>query len=247
MRMSAREAELAARNGLVVANIDMVKSVARRLAQRLPPQVEVPDLVGAGVIGLIEAAGRYKAATGVPFDAFARRRIQGAMLDALRDLDWAPRSLRKLRRDRDAACARLRHDLGRDPVDEEIRRAMGMSSADYARSLEQLRLLERGNARTVDEQGAEGRLLELCLDPSEGPEVRLQRAELSRFLARALEQLPERERRILAMYYHEEMTLAAIGRVIGVGESRVSQLRALAVTRLRGILADLLGTKRQAA
>lgn len=247
MRVSRREADLAERDRLVVSHIGLVKTLARRLAQRLPPQVEVPDLISVGVLGLMDAAGRYQAATGVPFDAFARRRVQGAMLDALRDLDWAPRSLRKLRRDLDAAVARLRHDLRREPEDEEIAAALQMTPAAYARSLEQLRVLELGAVRAVDEQGSEGGLLELCFDPGEGPEVRLQRAELRAHLARAIQKIPPRERHILTMYYQEEMTLAEIGRVIGVGESRVSQLRTLAISRLRTLLREALGLKEQAA
>ena len=105
MRMSAQAARLETRDELVMQNVALVKSLAQRLAQRLPSQVEVEDLVSVGVLGLIEAAGRYKSSLGVPFEAFARRRIHGAMLDALRDLDWAPRSLRRLRRDVDSAVA----------------------------------------------------------------------------------------------------------------------------------------------
>ena len=111
MRMTKREIDHSERDRLVVAHIGLVKALAHRLAQRLPPQVEIPDLISIGVLGLMDAAGRYRAALGVPFDAFARRRVQGAMLDALRDLDWAPRSLRKMRRELDVALARLRHEL----------------------------------------------------------------------------------------------------------------------------------------
>lgn len=247
MRVKQRESEFAERDRLVVAHIGLVKTLARRLAQRLPPQVEVPDLISVGVLGLMDAAGRYQAATGVPFDAFARRRVQGAMLDALRELDWAPRSLRKLRRDIDAAVARLRHELRREPAEEEIADALQMTPAAYGRSLEQLRVLELGAVRTVDDQGGDGSLLELCFDPADGPEVRLQRVELRAHLARAITKLPERERHILAMYYQQEMTLAEIGQVIGVGESRVSQLRSLAISRLRTILREVLGMKEQAA
>src|SRR6185437_7009836 len=108
------------------------------------------DLISVGVLGLIDAAGRYKASTGVPFDAFARRRVQGAMLDALRDLDWAPRSLRKLRRELDSTIGRLRHDLGREPEEGEIASAMGLSSQDYEKALEQVRTLEVGALRQLD-------------------------------------------------------------------------------------------------
>jgi RNA polymerase sigma factor for flagellar operon FliA len=203
--------------------------------------VEIPDLISIGVLGLMDAAGRYRAALGVPFDAFARRRVQGAMLDALRDLDWAPRSLRKLRRDLDAAMAKLRHQLKREPTDLEIAEAMNLSEAEYDRLLDQVRSLELGALRQLDAPNQDGSsLLELVIDPDEGPEVTLERTELRAHLAKALMELPERERQILALYYEEELTMAEIGAVIGVCESRVSQLRSLALSRLRVSLKDSL-------
>jgi RNA polymerase sigma factor for flagellar operon FliA len=223
-------------------HVGLVKALAHRLAQRLPSQVEMTDLISVGVLGLIDAAGRYRPSMGVPFDAFARRRVQGAMLDALRDLDWAPRSLRRMRRDLDATIARLRHDLAREPEEEEIASAMALSPEEYAKVLDQVRSLDLGAIRQLDSTGEDGApLLELCIDPDEGPEAQLERTELRKLLARALGELPERERHILAMYYEEEMTMAEIGEVIGVCESRVSQLRSLALSRLRGSLRESLG------
>src|SRR5277367_3802310 len=108
--MLAPEQDLETRDRLVMDHVGLVKSLASRLSHRLPSQVELSELVSVGVLGLIDAAGRYKASTGVPFDAFARRRIQGAMLDSLRGLDWAPRSLRKMRRNVDGTMAQLRHE-----------------------------------------------------------------------------------------------------------------------------------------
>jgi RNA polymerase sigma factor FliA len=237
MRLNQAPIDYAERDRLVTAHIGLVKATAHRLAQRLPPQVEVTDLISIGVLGLIDAAGRYRPSLGVPFDAFARRRVHGAMLDALRGMDWAPRSLRKVRRELDAALARLRHELRREPTEAEIAKALHLSEEECGRTLEQLRTLEIGIARPLDDPNHSGTsLLELCLDPEQGPEARLQRAELARLLAQSIVQLPQRERHILAMYYQEEMTLAEIGAVIGVGESRVSQLRSLAISRLRTLL-----------
>jgi RNA polymerase sigma factor for flagellar operon FliA len=242
----AATGERSSRDQLVMDHVGLVKALAQRLAQRLPAQVELTDLVSVGVLGLIDAATRYKPSTGVPFDAFARRRVQGAMLDALRDLDWAPRSLRKLRRDLDNAIARLRHELGREPREDEVASAMHLSMEDYARSLEQVRSLELGAMRQLDAPTPEGTsLIELCIDPDEGPEARLERSELRAHLARALGGLPERERQILALYYEEELTMAEIGEVIGVCESRVSQLRSLALSRLRVSLRAALGLQAQ--
>lgn len=245
MRMTATEASTSVdRDQLVINHVGLVKVMAHRLAQRLPSQVEMSDLISVGVLGLIDAAGRYRPAMGVPFDAFARRRVQGAMLDALRDLDWAPRSLRRMRRDIDGATAQLRHQLRREPTEEEIAGAMSMTTVEYERALDQIRTLELGAVRQLDATGEDGTpLLELCLDPEEGPDIQLERTELKRLLAKALLELPERERHILALYYEEEMTMAEIGAVIGVCESRVSQLRSLALSRLRSSLRGTLGDR----
>jgi RNA polymerase sigma factor for flagellar operon FliA len=246
--MSTSSSNLAERDRLVINHVGLVKAMAHRLAQRLPSQVEMTDLISVGVLGLIDAAGRYRPSMGVPFDAFARRRVQGAMLDALRDLDWAPRSLRRMRRDLDATVARLRHDLAREPEEDEIAAAMALSPKEYAKVLDQVRTLEIGAVRQLDATGEDGTpLLELCMDPDEGPDVQLERVELRRLLATALMELPERERQILALYYEEEMTMAEIGEVIGVCESRVSQLRSLALSRLRASMRTALGkTERRA-
>lgn len=232
--MTTATANLADRDQLVISHVGLVKAMAHRLAQRLPSQVEMTDLISVGVLGLIDAAGRYRPSMGVPFDAFARRRVQGAMLDALRDLDWAPRSLRRMRRDLDATIARLRHDLAREPEEDEIADAMSLSAEEYAKVLDQVRSLELGAVRQLDATGEDGTpLLELCIDSDEAPDAQLERTELRRLLAKAIMELPERERQILALYYEEEMTMAEIGAVIGVCESRVSQLRSLALSRLR--------------
>ena len=242
VKTSTPSPDLNDRDRLVMEHVGLVKTLAQRLAQRLPSQVEMNDLVSVGVLGLIDAATRYRASTGVPFDAFARRRVQGAMLDALRELDWAPRSLRRMRRDMDSAIATLRHRLGREPKEEEIADAMDLSVEAYEKALEQLRTLEIGSVRQLDAPAPDGTpLIELCIDPSESAVSQLERKELKQHLADAIQELPERERHILALYYQEELTLAEIGEVIGVCESRVSQLRSLAITRLRSLLRRSLG------
>ena len=232
--MSIPQGTHSERDALVIGHVGLVKAMARRLAQRLPAQVEMSDLISVGVMGLIDAAGRYRPSMGVPFDAFARRRVHGAMLDALRDLDWAPRSLRRMRRELDGAVAKLRSDLRREPTEDEVAGELQMSPNEYAKAVDQVRTLEVGAIRQLDATGDDGQpLLELCIDPEEGPDVRLERKELRVLLAQAILELPERERHILALYYEEEMTMAEIGAVIGVCESRVSQLRSLALSRLR--------------
>ncbi len=227
------------RDALVMAHVDLVRSMASRLGRRLPSQVELSELVSVGVLGLIEAANRYQPSLGVPFDAFARRRIHGAMLDALRGLDWVPRSLRKLQRDVDGAMSKLRHTLGREPEAEEIAAALGVSTNEYEAKLDDLRLADLAAVQAAGTGEESAGLLEVAID-DEGPYRQLERRELRARLVRALEQLPDRERQILALSYEEELTLAEIGQVIGVGESRVSQLRTQAVARLRSMMQEWL-------
>jgi len=239
--------DLENRDALVMSHVGLVKILANRLAGRIPPQVEVSELIGVGVLGLIDAAGRYRPALGVPFDAFARRRIHGAMLDALRDMDWAPRSLRKLRRDVDETLARLRHALGREPEAAEIAAALKVSPEQYDKMLDDLRATEVAAIRQA-ESGDSRQLLDVAIGPEEdGPHARLERRELATLLARALGELPDRERQVLAFYYEQELTLAEIGEVIGVSESRVSQLRTQAIARLRSRMQEWLRPRYEAA
>jgi RNA polymerase sigma factor for flagellar operon FliA len=228
------------RDELVLAHVDLVKAMAHRLRRRLPSQVEVQELVGAGVVGLIDAASRFEPALGVPFDAFARRRIHGAMLDALRGLDCVPRSVRRLQRQVEQAIVRLRQSMGREPESSEIAEAVGLTADQYQRLLDDLRTTEVAVVRSAEGDGGPFSVLALVIDPDEGPQATLERRELRRHLAEALTQLPERERQILALSYVEELTLAEIGEVFGVGESRVSQLRTQAIMRLRSSLRRML-------
>jgi RNA polymerase sigma factor FliA len=241
--MTLIEGGLSSRDQLVMQHVGLVKTLAQRLAQRLPSQVEVSDLISVGMLGLIDAASRYKPTLGVPFDAFARRRVQGAMLDSLRELDWAPRSLRRLRRDVDAAIGGLRRKLGRDPEEKEIAAEMSLSLPAFEKTMEQLRTLDVGTVRSLDAPAGEdgATRLEMLVDPDEGVVRQLERQELRQHLKVAIEALPERERQILALYFEEELTLVEIGEVIGVCESRVSQLRSLAISRLRASLRTSLG------
>lgn len=228
------------RDRLVMEHLSLVKAVASRLAHRVPSQVEVGELISVGIVGLIDAAGRYRPSLGVPFDAFARRRVHGAMLDSLRQLDWAPRSVRRMRREVDKVLARLRHELKREPADNEIAAALNVSEAEYRRMLDQIRTVDIGAIRQVEGTSPDGTPIEIAIDSEDGPDVRLERAELRQHLAAAIAELPERERQILTLYYQQELTLAEIGAVIGVGESRVSQLRTQAIARLRSRLRETL-------
>lgn len=239
MRVTAEPVDRETRDRLVMAHVSLVKILAQRLSHRLPPEVELNELISVGVLGLVEAANRYQPSLGVPFDAFARRRVHGAMLDALRSMDWVPRSLRRLRRELDSAVSQLRHELGREPKEAEIAAAMKLTPAQFDHAVDELRSMELATMRPLDAPGPNGEsLLDVALDPGEGPVAQLERKELRAALARAIQDLPERERQILALSYEEELTLAEIGEVLGVSESRVCQLRSLALSRLRTALRD---------
>ena len=147
MRMTMADSDLETRDRMVMEHVGLVRALAGRLAHRVPSQVEVSELISIGVLGLIDAASRFKPTLGVPFDAFARRRIHGAMLDALRDLDWAPRSVRKLGRTMDGTVQRLRHELGREPEEKEIAGALNVSETEYGRLLDQLKTAELATIR----------------------------------------------------------------------------------------------------
>lgn len=233
MRLTTAGTTVDACNQLVLDHVGLVRAIAARLVQRVPSHVELGELVSVGMMGLVEAARRYQPALGVPFDAFARRRVHGAMVDSLRGMDWAPRSVRRMRRELDDAIGRLRHRTGREPGEREIADALGLNELEYGRMLDQVRAVDAAAVRQLQSASHEGSLLDVAIDPEEGPHARLERAELREHLAKALMQLPDRERQILSMYYEHELTLAEIGAVLGVGESRVSQLRTQAIARLR--------------
>src|SRR4051812_16358109 len=201
MRVASVESAHETRDRLVMEHVPLVKILAQRLAHRLPSQVEVSELISVGLLGLIDAATRYKPGLGVPFDAFARRRIQGAMLDSLRHLDWAPRSVRKLRRDVDGAIAKLRHELGRAPEAVEIAAELDMPEAEYEKALDQLRSVELASIRQASPNADGVTDLELAVDPADGPYQHVERNELRTLLAEAITELPDRERKILSLYY----------------------------------------------
>jgi RNA polymerase sigma factor for flagellar operon FliA len=234
-RASAGGADLATRDALVLAHSDLVRSIAYRIGQRLPAHVDRSDLVGVGMIGLIEAATRFRPSTGVPFEAFARRRVHGAIMDSLRDLDWVPRSVRSLQRRANTAAASLRQQLGREPSRDEVASRIGVSgtTAEVNRVLHTVTPTEP----LQDDLSA----LEQCPDSSESVEVRLLRSEIAAHVRREIARLPQREQRILDSYYRGNLRMAEIGKAIGVCESRVSQLRSAALARLRVMLASTLG------
>jgi RNA polymerase sigma factor for flagellar operon FliA len=206
--------DLELRNRLVVQYSPLVKYVAGRVRSGLPQSVEQSDLISEGVIGLMDAIDRFEPDRGLQFQTFAVPRIRGAMVDSLRSSDWVPRSLREKKRDIERAQAALETKLGRTPSDGEVAGELGISVADLRESY---RKVSYTNVASIDELGLSDELVPTAPDGTGD-------ADLGPELLEAVSQLAERDRIIVALYYFEGLTLAEIGQVLGVTESRVSQL-----------------------
>jgi RNA polymerase sigma factor for flagellar operon FliA len=217
------------RDELVLRCMPLVRRVAANVASRLPASVELSDLTQEGFVGLIHAAQKFDEGKGVRFWTYAELRIRGAMLDSLRGLDSVPRSVRRKRRALDKATAELEGQLGRAARDEELAKAVELSVEELRIMREQVRSAE--NRQPAD--GFDVTLAQLsdpqALDPHEG----LERTETEALLSRAIEALTERERLVITLYYHEELTMKEVGEVLGVNESRVSQIHSKAIRHLR--------------
>ena len=228
------------REALLIENLPMVRFLARRIHERLPQHVELDDLISAGVVGLIDAFSKFDHGKKVQFKSYAQFRIRGAILDSLRTLDWSPRELRRKGRAVEEAIRAVTHRLGRAPAEAEIAAEMTLSLNDYQQLLGDLKGLEIGSLhmeRTEDSGDEE--LAYIPGSPDEDPLFRCLKGEMKQCLADAIEDLPERERMVLTLYYYEELTMKEIGLTLGVVESRVSQIHSSAVVRLRTSLAAL--------
>ncbi|HTQ36243.1 MAG TPA: RNA polymerase sigma factor FliA [Steroidobacteraceae bacterium] len=219
---------------LVMRHADLVKRIAYHLAGRLPSSVDVEDLIQAGMIGLLEAAAHYVADRGASFETYAGIRIRGAMIDALRQLDWAPRSVHRRAREVADAMRSVERERGRAASDAEIAAAMNIPLEEYHGIVQdaaacQISSLEEV-AGVADIPGAE------C-----DPLLEAERGDLRTSVAAAIAALPERERLVMSLYYDDELNLKEIGAVLGVSESRACQLHGQALLRLRGRLAAAHG------
>ena len=228
-----------ARERLVVAYSPLVKFIAGRMASGLPSHVEESDLISYGLLGLIGAIERFDTEREIKFETFAVARIKGAIIDELRSLDWVPRSVRARARQVERAHQKLEAKLQRAPTDEEMAAELEISVEDF-----QGVLLEIANSSVLalddlwtfadPEGGSQVSVLDTIQDPGGiDPESEAQASEVKDRLADAIESLPERERLVIALYYYENLTLREIGEVLGVTESRVSQLHTKAVIGLR--------------
>jgi RNA polymerase sigma factor for flagellar operon FliA len=226
-----------ARDSLIIDHLPKVKYIADRIAAKLPPSVERDDLYGAGVVGLIDAVERYDESRGVAFTTFAEMRVRGAILDNLRSLDWASRSSRRRAREIQAAYSRLEQDLGRPASEEEVAASMKIPVGELRATLQEIRGLRITNLDECDEETGLS-LAETISDNSVTQLDAMQTRQQRKLLSAAIDRLPERERQVIALYYVEELTMKEIAEVLGVTESRVSQLKSQAAARLRGALAN---------
>ena len=220
----------------VFSAIPFVESLARRMASTMPHSIDLGDLVQDGVIGLIDAAHRFDEGRGIKFETFAERRVRGAMIDALRRDAW-PRGVRRVRRELEAAREQLRRELGAEPTLADLAKRVGADVSRLERTIVRINTIEStspmANLDTVDSS-----TLPAVLVPSEplSPHRLFEQGEMRDRVNDALQTLPAREQKIIRLYYFDEATMKEIGRAIGVNESRVSQLHARAITRLRQAL-----------
>ncbi|MGQ7243858.1 RNA polymerase sigma factor FliA [Salinicola sp. V024] len=218
---------------LIEQYMPMVRRHALSLQVRLPASVELDDLIQAGMLGLLDALGRYDDSHGASFSTYANQRIRGAMIDELRSRDWMPRSVRRSARALDQAVRRLEQQLGRAPDEREIAREMGVSSDDYHRLLADA---NNGFLLAYDESDSENGIPSVAESSSPSPLAALLDSDNRASVMAAIDALPEREKLLLGLYYQEELNLKEIGAVLGVSESRVCQLHSQAVARLRSRL-----------
>jgi RNA polymerase sigma factor for flagellar operon FliA len=235
------------REQLLLEHLPQVKYIARRIHDRLPAQVPLDDLIHAGVVGLIDAVEKFDPRKNVQLKSYAKFRIRGAILDSLREMDWGPRHLRRQARRIEEAHRDLKLRLGRAATEPELATELGMVLEDFQHLLGELRGLDLGSlqAESMDPQADEDVLsyrpggtdkdpFYLCLD-----------GEIRSYIATALEDLDQKEKQVVTLYYLEELTMKEVGAVLGVGESRVSQIHSAAIVRLRARLGELMQSRKQ--
>jgi RNA polymerase sigma factor for flagellar operon FliA len=237
--MRAQPVATASQNRRIVAGLPFVESLARRMAASMPNSIDIGDLVQDGVLGLIDAAHRFDEDRGIKFETFAERRVRGAMIDALRRDAW-PRGVRRQRRELDAAREALRRELGHEPSLADLAARVGSDEKRLSRTIVRINTIESTSPLATGEHMDESSL-PAALVPSEpdSPDAAYEKLETRERVRAAIQSLPLREQRVIGLYYYGEVTMKQIGAEIGVNESRVSQLHARAIRRLRDALGDM--------
>jgi RNA polymerase sigma factor for flagellar operon FliA len=225
------------RERLILEHLPQVRLIARRIHERLPESVSLEDLISTGIVGLIQAIDNFDPRHGVKLKTYAEYKIRGAILDSLRGLDWAPRQQRRKAKQIEAAIGQLEQRWQRTPTEEEIAEELGLSIEDYREWLVDVRGVKLGSFELANSEDDGRDLLAFISDGEENwPSALVERAELERLLAEAIERMPAIERTILSLYYHEELTLREAAKVVKLHESRVSQLKSQAILRLRSYM-----------
>ena len=220
----------------IIAGRSFVEALARRMAASMPHSIDLGDLVQDGMIGLIDAAHRFDEKRGIKFETFAERRVRGAMIDALRRDAW-PRGIRRVRRELEAAREKLRHELGSEPSLADLADRMGSDEARLSRVIVRINTIEATSPLATVDSGAAANLPPVMVPLAmPTPDKACERGEVATRIREAIKALPRRERKVVGLYYYGEVTMKEIGNEIGVNESRISQLHARAVQRLRKTL-----------
>jgi RNA polymerase sigma factor FliA len=219
------------RDQIVLDNLSLVKAIAIRVHESLPVHVELDDLVHAGVLGLFDAVEKFDAAKNVEFRSYAKHRIRGAILDSLRQLDWASRDMRKRQKHIDAVTRELANKLGRTPNESEVAQQMGVGIERWQRMVSELRTIGLVSASAHNEDERD-RLQEFADSADSQPDQVCSRRQLQVTLARAIGHLPARYQKVVFLYYTNELTMKEIGEILGVNESRVSQIHKVALKKM---------------
>ncbi len=234
-----QSAELSAeeRERLILEHLPQVRLIARRIHDRLPESVSLEDLVSTGIVGLISAIDRFDVSHNVKLKTYAEYKIRGAILDSLRGLDWAPRQQRKRAKQIEAAISAAEQRLHRSPSEDEIAAQLGLSLEEYHGWLVEIRGLNLGSLENASPDEENRDVLKYVSDDEEAwPSRLLERSELQKLLAEAITKMPDIEKTVLSLYYHEELTLREISKIVRLHESRISQLKSQAVLRLRSYM-----------
>ena len=225
------------REEVIIKYSPMIKYVANRIAMRLPPHIEVDDLISVGVLGLMDAITKYDSSRGAKFKTYAEFRVRGAILDELRSMDWVPRSIRQKASQVDKVVQGLQAKLRRTPEDEEVAQEMSLSLDQFHETLNETKsipIFSLEDLGIAKESGDQQSLLDCLAGKADAdPQTQVRLVELKEIIAKAIDALPEKERLMVSLYYYEELTMKEIGAVLDITESRVSQIHSKAVYRLR--------------
>jgi RNA polymerase sigma factor for flagellar operon FliA len=237
-----RTKNLKVREELILRYASVVKYIAGRIAINTPPQVEFDDLVSYGILGLIDAIEKYDPNQGIRFKTYATSRIKGAIIDELRVLDWIPRSLRQKAKQLEKTYAELEYKYGRSATDKEVAEALEITEDELSKLILDVSgasLISLDDVWYLDNDEEIGVIDTIESPPEQGPEAEVEKKEMRQFLIEAINRLPEREKEVIILYYYDGLTLKEIGSVIGVTESRISQLHTKAIFRLKGYLSKM--------